>query len=77
MLSIISWNCQGASDVRFPSVFKSLVSNYRSDVFVLLEPRISGAKADKVIKKLLFRHSHRVEADGFAGVFPGKLIQHI
>ncbi|KAI9124541.1 hypothetical protein K1719_004463 [Acacia pycnantha] len=36
-------------------------------IFVILEPRISGSKADAVIKKLGFHNSHRVEASGFSG----------
>lgn len=66
-MSIITWNCQGASDKRFPPVFKSLVTNHNPDIFVLVEPRVSGATADKVIKKLRFPNSHRVEASGYSG----------
>ena len=66
-MSIITWNCQGALDKKFPSVFKTLVANYKPEIFVLVEPRISGSKADKVIQKLRFSHSHRVEAHGFSG----------
>ncbi|KAI9079071.1 hypothetical protein K1719_038979 [Acacia pycnantha] len=36
-------------------------------IFVILEPRISGSKADAVIKKLGFHNSHRVESSGFSG----------
>ncbi|KAI9113491.1 hypothetical protein K1719_015418 [Acacia pycnantha] len=46
---------------------RSFVANYKPDIFVLLEPRIFGGNADKVIKKLGFHHSHRVEAAGFSG----------
>lgn len=66
-MSIITWNCQGVSGKRFPATFKSLVVNYKVEIFVILEPRISGKKADAVIQKLGFAHSHRVEADGFSG----------
>ena len=34
---------------------------------ILMEPRISGVKADDFIKKSGFACSHRVEADGFSG----------
>ncbi|KAJ4824519.1 hypothetical protein Tsubulata_020714 [Turnera subulata] len=34
---------------------------------VIVEPRISGRKADRVIKKLGFRRTHRVEARGLSG----------
>ncbi|KAI9070755.1 hypothetical protein K1719_047287 [Acacia pycnantha] len=37
------------------------------DLFVLLEPRVSGRQADKVIKSWGFRHSVRREAEGFSG----------
>ena len=67
MMSIITWNYQGALDKRFPSIFKSFVFNYKPEIFVVFEPRISGIKADKVIRKLSYHNSHRVEADGFAG----------
>lgn len=34
---------------------------------VLLETTVSGQRADKVIKRLGFDQSHRVEAQGFLG----------
>ncbi|KAI9086987.1 hypothetical protein K1719_031148 [Acacia pycnantha] len=45
----------------------SFVASYKPEIFVLLEPRVSGTKADHVIKRLGFLHSHRVEASGFSG----------
>lgn len=66
-MSIITWNCQGACNKKFPSIFKSYVHTHKPDLFVLFEPRISGLQADKVISKLGFQRSHRVEARGFSG----------
>ncbi|KAI9126645.1 hypothetical protein K1719_002241 [Acacia pycnantha] len=66
-MSLITWNCQGAFDKKFPSIFKALVFNCKPDVFVIVEPRISGTKADRIIKKLGFQFSHRVEATAFFG----------
>ncbi|KAI9126920.1 hypothetical protein K1719_002516 [Acacia pycnantha] len=40
---------------------------YKLDVVVILEPRISGALANKVIKNWGFKHSIRKEAEGFSG----------
>ena len=34
---------------------------------ILMEPRISGVKADEFIKKSGFACSHRVEVEGFFG----------
>ncbi|KAI9093163.1 hypothetical protein K1719_027177 [Acacia pycnantha] len=47
--------------------FRVLKELARAGIFVLLEPRISEAKADYVIKKLGFHNSQRVEATGFSG----------
>ena len=40
---------------------------YKPKIIVLLEPRISGIKADRVVKNLGFDRSHRIKAEGFAG----------
>ncbi|KAH9697020.1 reverse transcriptase domain-containing protein [Citrus sinensis] len=48
-----------------PSV--TIVKNYNPSMVVLMEPRISGVKADEFIKNSGFDHSHRVEAVGFSG----------
>ncbi|KAK5832639.1 hypothetical protein PVK06_016441 [Gossypium arboreum] len=40
---------------------------YKPDIVSLPEPIVSGAKADKIIAKLGFQYSHRVEAIGFSG----------
>lgn len=36
-------------------------------MFIVVEPCISGDKADKVIRKLRFYHSYKVDARGFEG----------
>ncbi|XP_028808404.1 uncharacterized protein LOC114762973 [Neltuma alba] len=61
------WNCQGAASRRFHTVLKSLLHGFKPDLIALLEPRISGVKADRVIKKLNYPNLHRVEAEGFSG----------
>ena len=40
---------------------------YKPKMFVLLEPRLSGVKAEAVIRFLKFSRSHRIEALGFSG----------
>lgn len=40
---------------------------YKPDIVAILEPKVSGAKADYFIKGSGFEFSHRVEAEGFAG----------
>lgn len=66
-ISIMFWNVQGAASTKFRRSFKTIVRNYNPSLVVLLEPQISGAKADDFIRKSGFESSHRVEAVGFAG----------
>lgn len=58
----------------FPHIFKEYNWEFRLDIVSLLEPRISGSKADAVIAKLGLPHSHQVEAVGyffFGGIWIG------
>ncbi|XP_028797766.1 uncharacterized protein LOC114753260 [Neltuma alba] len=65
--SIFVWNCQGAASNKFHTVLKSLLQGFKPAIIALVEPRISGYKADKVIQKLNYPNSHRVESEGFSG----------
>ena len=67
MMDVITWNVQGAASKGFKSVAKNLMEIHNPSMIVLVEPRISGDKAMRVIKALKFDYSHRIEATGFAG----------
>ncbi|KAI9124952.1 hypothetical protein K1719_003568 [Acacia pycnantha] len=67
MLRTLVWNCRGAASKGFAAVLKDMKRRYRLDLVVILEPRISGNTASKVIKNWGFKHSVRVEAVGFSG----------
>ncbi|XP_028763194.1 uncharacterized protein LOC114721533 [Neltuma alba] len=64
---IASWNCRGAGGRGFSRILKEIVNKHHIDVFCLVEPRISGNRADTVMRKLGFSHWIRIEASGFAG----------
>ncbi|KAG8479287.1 hypothetical protein CXB51_029072 [Gossypium anomalum] len=66
-ITVFSWNYQGCANIKFPRIFREYDMEYEPDIISLLKPRISGAKADKIIAKLGFQYSHRVEAIGFSG----------
>lgn len=61
------WNCQGCRHVRF----RNFLSEYRKgctpNLAALFGTKISGSTTDKVIARLGFKNSFRVEAVGFAG----------
>ncbi len=61
-MSLITWNCQGAAKNSFYRTFKLFASKYKPTLIDLFERTVSGAQADKVITKLGFHSSHRVEA---------------
>ena len=60
------WNVKGATLLVFYRFFGSLIKNYKPVMVVLLEPGISGYKADDFIKRISFDKSPRVEATGFS-----------
>ncbi|KAK8366933.1 hypothetical protein V6Z12_A02G151500 [Gossypium hirsutum] len=64
-LSFFVWNCQGCANTKFPCIFREYNMDFRLDIIGLLEPKVSGRKADDIIAKLGFQHSHRIEAKGW------------
>lgn len=64
---IVFWNCQGIGNRETFRALKFLISTTRLDVLILLEPRISGSKADEVCRKLNFDDWARVECVGYSG----------
>ena len=60
------WNCQGVSSKGFRRTFKGFVKNYTPTMVAILEPRVSGIRADNFIRSSGFARSHRVEAVGFS-----------
>ncbi|KAI9080033.1 hypothetical protein K1719_037966 [Acacia pycnantha] len=63
----VVWNSRGAASKGVTSLIRDVKFRYKLDMVVILEPRISGRNADRVIKSWGFRHSVRMEAEGFSG----------
>ncbi|KAK9218888.1 hypothetical protein WN943_007526 [Citrus x changshan-huyou] len=59
------YNMEWVSSPGFKSSFKTRCKIYKPDIVAILEPKVSGAKADYFIKGSGFEFSHRVEAEGF------------
>ncbi|XP_061348903.1 uncharacterized protein LOC133294266 [Gastrolobium bilobum] len=64
---VCTWNYRGAGKKGFSSLIKDLVYQNKVQVLVLLETRISGRKADKVVRNLGFDSFFLREAAGFSG----------
>lgn len=66
-MNFICWNCRGAASKTFPGRVRDLVYGRNISVLILLETRVSGVKADRVISRLGFDNWIRLEATGYAG----------
>ncbi|KAI9075687.1 hypothetical protein K1719_042303 [Acacia pycnantha] len=57
----------GVASKGIANVLRDIKCRYKVDLVVVMETRISGNHAAKVIKSWGFKHSVRMEADGFSG----------
>ncbi|CAN0926829.1 hypothetical protein LINGRAHAP2_LOCUS35549 [Linum grandiflorum] len=67
MVSFFSWNCHGAGGRSFLRAFRTYLARHRPEIVIIVEPRISRAKAEKVCRITGFEEWFRVDARGFAG----------
>lgn len=61
------WNVRGANRVGFSNEINTLKRNHNLHFLAILEPRLSGIKAQKICKKLGFSNFHIEDARGFSG----------
>jgi hypothetical protein len=66
-MKFLFWNCRGAGSEEFCAVMHDLRKNHKFQIGAVAEPRVSGFRADKIIEKLKFESSFRVEAQGMSG----------
>ncbi|KAL4383939.1 hypothetical protein GQ457_15G014660 [Hibiscus cannabinus] len=59
---------KGAGSLPFRRQFQSFMREYKPQVVAIMEPRINGRIVDRVIGRLGFPNSFRVETNGFRGV---------
>lgn len=64
---LLSWNCQGAASPLFRICAGDLIQDHNPDICVIIEPRISGDRAKRVIEKLGFHNYYREDSQGFSG----------
>ncbi|KAH1122540.1 hypothetical protein J1N35_005700 [Gossypium stocksii] len=56
-----------SESAKFPQIFQKYNLEFKPDIVGLFETHVSGVKTDKIIAKLGFQYSHRLEAMGFSG----------
>jgi len=67
MMKIMIWNCRGANSNHFCSLVLNYKRIHNFNVLAVVETRVSGLIADRVIGKLKLENSVRVEAVGRSG----------
>ncbi|XP_061376477.1 uncharacterized protein LOC133318493, partial [Gastrolobium bilobum] len=66
-MSLLAWNCRGAAKKRFLGTLTSMIRKHRINLTAIFEPRISGEKAQKIIKRTWYNSCIVEEAQGFMG----------
>ena len=66
-INVVIWNCRGAGKRGLVAFLRDLRNSYRFSILVLLEPRISGVRAEKVMLQFGFDGRLKVDSDGFIG----------
>ncbi|KAI9112959.1 hypothetical protein K1719_016073 [Acacia pycnantha] len=56
----------GAASKGIAAVVREIRKQYKIDIVAILEPRVSGTQENKIIRSWGFKHSRRVEAEGFS-----------
>ena len=67
IIMICSWNVRGAGKKGFDKIISDIRKVGHIEVFAILEPRVSGAKAAKIVERLGFNNKYIVEASSFSG----------
>lgn len=66
-MNCLVWNCRGAGGKEFLAFLKDSTRIYNWDFIAILEPRVSGLTADKIIQKIGFPNHTKDDAEGFSG----------
>lgn len=64
---VLLWNCRGAGSADFLRHMKDLVRSQKPSIMVVVEPKISGTRAQRVIRQLGFSNFHISDPIGYAG----------
>ena len=67
LIPLLFWNCHGVASPESSRNARKLIRVHKITVQIIMEPRISGAKVDEIIKNLHFDGHTKVDAQGFLG----------
>lgn len=64
--NVFCWNCREVGNGEFLREMREFGGQHRPTIIILLEPRISGAKADAICRKLDKNRWVRSDAEGYS-----------
>lgn len=67
IMNVLIWNCRCAMKPKFKTTLLDLMSWHNPDIFVVTKIKMSGLKANAIIKNLPFEGAYHTETIGFAG----------
>ena len=67
IMNSIVWNCRGACKPSFQKHIGELVRSYNPAILVIMETRVGGDRAKRIIDRLPFDGSFHTDSIGFAG----------
>lgn len=66
-MNSLVWNCRRAGGKNFHNLVRDIMKIYHIDFIAILEPKISGTRAENVVNRIGLDDGVRVEAQGFSG----------
>ena len=67
IMNILIWNCKGVMKPIFKKIVLDLVEWHKPTIFVIIETRIDGNRADDIIRRLPFNGAYSTKTIGDAG----------
>ena len=65
-MNILIWNCKGVMKPIFKKIVLDLVEWHKPAIFVIIETRIDGNRADDIIRRLPFNGAYSTKTIGDA-----------
>lgn len=67
LINIIIWNFRGALKPSFQNLVRELVQNHNPTIFMVMETRVGGDRAQEIIDRLPFDGAICIDTIGYAG----------
>lgn len=66
-MKVMSWNCRGATNDKFKRNAMYIINKYNPSIFIIIETKVVGEKAQETTKSLEFPKMAIVDANNLVG----------